>query len=420
MPSFADLDLIPPLLRALEDEGYSTPTPIQAEAIPALLEDRDLLGIAQTGTGKTAAFSLPVLQKLWQSRQRGPRTIRALVISPTRELAAQIGERFVAYGAHMDLRSAVIFGGVSQRPQVSALRKGLDILVATPGRLLDLCDQGHIDLSKVEHLVLDEADRMLDMGFIRDIRRVISMIPADRQSLLFSATMPDSIAKLAGSLLHRPIRVEVVPESTPVERIEQQVMFVPRSDKRHLLADLLANPKIRSAIVFTRTKHGANRVVKHLDRIGVDSAAIHGNKSQGARTRALDGFRSGTLRVLVATDVAARGIDVDDISHVINFDLPHPAEVYVHRIGRTGRAGASGQAISFCDETEGEYLRAIEKLIGRKLLVNEDHDFHDEAVRDAVPLPRPKPKPRQGGGRRRGGRSGGGRSGGGRSGGGRN
>ena len=407
MPSFADLDLIPPLLRALDDEGYSTPTPIQAEAIPALLQDRDLLGIAQTGTGKTAAFSLPVLQKLWQSQRRGPRSIRALVISPTRELAAQIGERFVAYGAHMDLRSAVIFGGVSQRPQVSKLRKGLDILVATPGRLLDLHDQGHIDLSRVEHLVLDEADRMLDMGFIRDIRRVISMIPAERQSLLFSATMPDSIAKLAGSLLRQPIRVEVVPESTPVERIEQQVMFVPRADKRRLLSDLLANPSIRSAIVFTRTKHGANRVVKHLDRIGVSAAAIHGNKSQGARTRALDGFRSGTIRVLVATDVAARGIDVDDISHVINFDLPHPAEVYVHRIGRTGRAGASGEAISFCDETEGEYLRAIEKLISRSLPVNVDHDFHDESVREAVPLPRPKP--RQGGGRRRGGRSGGGR-----------
>jgi ATP-dependent RNA helicase RhlE len=421
LPSFADLDLVPPLLRALADEGYSTPTPIQAETIPALLQDRDVLGIAQTGTGKTAAFSLPVLQKLWQSQQRGPRSIRALVISPTRELAAQIGERFVAYGAHMDLRSTVIFGGVSQRPQVSALRKGLDILVATPGRLLDLTDQGHVDLSRVEHLVLDEADRMLDMGFIRDIRRVISMIPAERQSLLFSATMPDSIATLASSLLRQPIRVEVVPESTPVERIEQEVMFVPRADKRRLLSDLLANPSIRCAIVFTRTKHGANRVVKHLDRIGVDSAAIHGNKSQGARTRALDGFRSGTLRVLVATDVAARGIDVDDISHVINFDLPHPAEVYVHRIGRTGRAGASGQAISFCDETEGEYLRAIQKLIGRELPVNEDHAFHDEAVRDAVPLPRPKPKPRQGGGGRgrRGGRSGGGRSGGGRSGGGR-
>ncbi|MDG1480828.1 MAG: DEAD/DEAH box helicase, partial [Myxococcota bacterium] len=412
MPSFADLDLIPPLLKALEDEGYTTPTPIQAEAIPALLEGRDLLGIAQTGTGKTAAFSLPVIQHLWKNRRSGARRIRALVISPTRELAAQIGERFAAYGAHIDLRSTVIFGGVSQRPQVSKLRNGLDILVATPGRLLDLQDQGYIDLSGVEYLILDEADRMLDMGFIRDIRRVISLIPAKRQSLLFSATMPNSIASLANSLLNKPVRIEVVPESTPVERIEQRVMFVSHSNKRTLLTDLLGNPAITSAIVFTRTKHGANRVVKHLDRVEVKSAAIHGNKSQGARTRALSGFKDGSIRVLVATDVAARGIDVDDISHVINFDLPHPAEVYVHRIGRTGRAGASGQAISFCDETESDYLRAIEKLIGMRLEANEDHDWHDGSIRDS----RPPPKKQQGG---RGGRGGGGRGGGGRGGGGR-
>jgi ATP-dependent RNA helicase RhlE len=419
LPSFADLDLIPPLLRALEDEGYQTPTPIQAEAIPQLLQGRDLLGIAQTGTGKTAAFSLPVIQHLWRSRSGGARRIRALIISPTRELAAQIGDRFVAYGAHLDLRSAVIFGGVSQRPQVAGLRRGLDILVATPGRLLDLSDQGHVDLSAVEYLVLDEADRMLDMGFIRDIRRILSLIPAKRQSLLFSATMPDSIADLAASFLHNPARVEVVPESTPVEIIEQTVMFVPHAEKRSLLADLLADPAITSTIVFTRTKHGANRVVKHLDRIGVSSAAIHGNKSQGARTRALDGFKDGTVRVLVATDVAARGIDVEDISHVINFDLPHPAEVYVHRIGRTGRAGASGKAISFCDETEGDYLRAIEKLIDQRLAVNEDHPWHDPGIRDAVPPPQPQRG--RGGGRdgggRGGGRSGGGGRGGGRSGG---
>ena len=388
MPSFEDLDLIAPLLKALDDEGYSTPTPIQAEAIPALFKGRDLLGIAQTGTGKTAAFSLPVIQLLWESRKRGPRRIRALVTSPTRELAAQIGERFQAYGAHIDLKSTVIFGGVSQRPQVAKLRGGLDILVATPGRLLDLMDQGYIDLSHVEFLVLDEADRMLDMGFIRDIRRIISVLPKERQNLLFSATMPDTIAKLAGTLLTRPVRVEVVPESTPVERIDQSLMFVPRADKRRLLAHLLAGPAIRSAIVFTRTKHGANRVVQHLERCGIDSAAIHGNKSQGARTRAMDGFRNGTIRVLVATDVAARGIDVENISHVINFDLPHPAEVYVHRIGRTGRAGASGEAISFCDETEAEYLRAIERLIKQKLAVDPNHDWHDASIRDAVPPPK--------------------------------
>jgi ATP-dependent RNA helicase RhlE len=415
LPSFADLDLIPPLLKALADEGYTTPTPIQAEAIPALLEGRDLLGIAQTGTGKTAAFSLPVIQHLWKSRTSGSRRIRALVISPTRELAAQIGERFEAYGAHIDLRSTVIFGGVSQRPQVAKLRSGLDILVATPGRLLDLQDQGYIDLSGVEFLILDEADRMLDMGFIRDIRRVISLIPAKRQSLLFSATMPNSIASLANSLLNRPLRVEVVPESTPIERIEQSVMFVSMANKRSLLSDLLANPAITSSIVFTRTKHGANRVVKHLDRIGVKSAAIHGNKSQGARTRALAGFKDGTIRVMVATDVAARGIDVDNISHIINFDLPHPAEVYVHRIGRTGRAGAGGEAISFCDETESDYLRAIESLIKKRLEANENHEWHDGSIRDS----RPPPKKQQQRGRGGGGRGGGGRGGyGGRGGGG--
>ena len=409
MPTFEDLDLIDPLLDALEDEGYTTPTPIQVEAIPVLFEGRDLLGIAQTGTGKTAAFSLPVLQLLHEGQRKGARKIRALVVSPTRELAAQIGERFAAYGKNLDLRSTVIFGGVGQGAQVKALRGGLDILVATPGRLLDLQNQGHVDLSHVQFLVLDEADRMLDMGFIHDIRKLIAMLPKRRQNLLFSATMPGPIAKLAGTMLDRPVRVEVVPESTPVERITQYMMLVPKADKRRLLAYLLTDSSIKRAIVFTRTKHGANRVVKHLEQVGVTAAAIHGNKSQNARTRALTGFRDGSLRVMVATDVAARGIDVDGITHVINFDLPHPAEVYVHRIGRTARAGASGEAISFCDETEAEFLRAIEKLTKQRIEVDSDHDWHEPSVLTAPPPPKPQRGPRPGRGNRRG--SGGGRRG---------
>ncbi|MBN2798481.1 MAG: DEAD/DEAH box helicase [Deltaproteobacteria bacterium] len=401
--SFAELDLIDPLLDALEDEGYTTPTPIQAEAIPALFEGRDLLGIAQTGTGKTAAFSLPVLQLLWESKRPGPRRVRALVTSPTRELAAQIGERFQAYGAHLDMRTTVIFGGVGQGPQVDALRSGVDILVATPGRLLDLHNQGHVNLSHVEFLVLDEADRMLDMGFIHDIRKLIALLPEKRQNLLFSATMPAGIAQLAGTLLRRPLRVEVTPESTPVERIGQTVMLVPQAHKRSLLSHLLTHNDIGRALVFTRTKHGANRVVKHLDGAGIGAAAIHGNKSQGARTKALDGFKDGSLRVLVATDVAARGIDVDGITHVINFDLPHPAETYVHRIGRTARAGAEGQAISFCDETEAEYLRAIERLTRQRLPVDDQQPWHEPSVLRAAPPPPEVRRPRPGRGQPSGG-----------------
>jgi ATP-dependent RNA helicase RhlE len=417
LPSFADLDLIDPLLKALDAEGYDTPTPIQADAIPALFEGRDLLGIAQTGTGKTAAFALPVLQLLAEGRSPRPRHIRALVVSPTRELAAQIGTRFTAYAKHLDLKNTVIFGGVKQGAQVAALRKGVDILVATPGRLLDLVDQGFIDLSRVEFLVLDEADRMLDMGFVNDVRKIIKLVPKKRQNLLFSATMPKVIGDLASSLLTKPIRVEVVPESTPVERIDQLVMLVRKADKRKLLTWVLSDDDITSAIVFTRTKHGANRVVKHLDKEGISAAAIHGNKSQNARDRAMNGFRSGELRVLVATDVAARGIDIDTITHVINFDMPHPAEVYVHRIGRTGRAGREGEAISFCDEEEGDMLRAVERLIRQKLEIDDDHEWHDPAI---LTEPVQKPPQRQGrGGGRPGGRSGGGRSGGGRSGGGR-
>jgi ATP-dependent RNA helicase RhlE len=374
--SFDSLDLIEPLRRALAAENYEHPTPIQAQAIPPLLEERDVLGCAQTGTGKTAAFALPILQHLTEDPTEGRRFIRALVLTPTRELAAQIGEAFQAYGRFLDLRHLVIFGGVNQRPQVSALRNGIDILVATPGRLLDLQGQGHLSLEDVEFFVLDEADRMLDMGFIRDIRRIMAVLPDDRQNLLFSATMPDSIVKLAGGFLHDPVRVEVDPQSTTVESITQRVMFVTKADKRRLLSHLLAGPEVESAIVFTRTKHGANRVAKQLSRDGVNAVAIHGNKSQNARTRALATFKAREVRVLVATDIASRGIDVDDISHIFNYDLPNIAESYIHRIGRTGRAGRKGVAIAFCDESESEFLRDIEKLIGEKLEVVDDHEWH--------------------------------------------
>ena len=380
MNSFTSLDLIEPIQRALAEEGYKQPTPIQASAIPPLLEGRDVLGCAQTGTGKTAAFLLPILQILSEMPATGKRSIKALVLSPTRELAAQIGESFDLYGRHLDLRHRVIFGGVNQRPQVADLRKGVDVLVATPGRLLDLHGQGFIDFRNIEFFVLDEADRMLDMGFIRDIRRVLELLPSERQNLLFSATMPKSIVKLAQGFLHRPITVEVDRQSTTVERINQQVMFVNRRDKRKLLKSLLQNSEMESVIVFTRTKHGANRVVKDLVKAGVSAAAIHGNKSQGARTRALDGFKTGTIRVLVATDIASRGIDVDGVSHVINFDLPNISESYVHRIGRTGRAGREGVAIAFCDDTESDYLRDIEKLIGSSIEVMENHDWHYPAA----------------------------------------
>jgi len=374
--TFESLDLIEPLQRALADEGYERPTPIQASAIPPLLEGKDVLGCAQTGTGKTAAFLLPIIQLLSEMPRPGKPVIQALILTPTRELAAQIGESFDIYSKYLPLRHRVIFGGVNQRPQVASLRQGVDVLVATPGRLLDLHGQGHIDFRNVEFFVLDEADRMLDMGFIHDIRRVLKLLPERRQNLLFSATMPNSIVKLASGFLHKPIKVEVDRQSTTVERINQQVMFVNRSDKKRLLQHLLKDPDVESAIVFTRTKHGANRVVKELAKAGVEAAAIHGNKSQGARTRALAGFKAGTIRVLVATDIASRGIDVDGVSHVFNYDLPNISESYVHRIGRTARAGREGIAIAFCDDTESDYLRDIEKLIGSKIDVVEDHEWH--------------------------------------------
>jgi ATP-dependent RNA helicase RhlE len=387
------------------------------------LQGRDLLGIAQTGTGKTAAFALPILEHLAKKTDRAQRgTARALILAPTRELAAQIGDSFESYGRHLDLRHHVIFGGVGQNPQVRALKAGLDILVACPGRLLDLQGQGFVDLSQVDFFVLDEADRMLDMGFIHDVKRVLRLLPRRRQNLLFSATMPPAIVNLAGDFLHDPVHVEVTPNATTVERIDQKVMFVEQADKRRLLAEIIAQGDVEQAIVFTRTKHGANRLVKQLDEVGIQALAIHGNKSQGARTRALDAFREGTLSILVATDVASRGIDVDGVSHVFNFDLPNEPESYVHRIGRTGRAGRAGQAIAFCDETEGAYLRDIQKLIGEDIAIDDDHPWHTR-----VPDPRsPRPpnggrgggggRPRGGGGRGGGGRGGGGRGGGGRGG----
>ena len=376
MTNFASLELMEPLLRALSTQGYENPTPIQAAAIPPLLRGEDVLGCAQTGTGKTAAFLLPVLQRISTSPRKGKRKIRGLVLTPTRELAAQINESFANYAEFVDLRGMVIFGGVNQRPQVSQLRRGIDVLIATPGRLLDLHGQGYIDFNDVEFFVLDEADRMLDMGFIRDIQRIIKLLPSDRQNLLFSATMPNAIVRLASAFLNNPTRVEVDPESSTVERIRQFVMYVSKPNKKRLLRDLLKDKDIESAIVFTRTKHGANKVVKELIKGGVEAAAIHGNKSQGARTRALAGFKTGDIRVLVATDIASRGIDVDGVSHVFNYDIPNISESYVHRIGRTARAGREGVAIAFCDETETGYLRDIERLIGEAIEVDIDHEWH--------------------------------------------
>jgi len=394
LDSFDSLDLIEPLRRALAAQDYEAPTPIQARAIPPLLQGRDVLGCAQTGTGKTAAFALPTLQHISQRKRSGRPVIRALVLTPTRELAAQIDESFSAYGRYLELRSLVIFGGVNQRPQVEALRRGVDVLVATPGRLLDLHGQGFIDFGDVDFFVLDEADRMLDMGFIHDIRRVLKLLPNERQNLLFSATMPDPIVKLARGFLHDPVRVEVDPQSTTVESIEQHVMFVAKADKKRLLRELLRDPEIESTIVFTRTKHGANRVVKELSKTGVEAAAIHGNKSQSARTRALKGFKDGRIRVLVATDIASRGIDVEGVSHVFNYDLPNIPESYVHRIGRTGRAGRAGIAIAFCDESEVPFLRDIERLTKSSIDVDDDHEWHlEDARRDAAARA-------QGGGRR--------------------
>ena len=375
--SFEKLNLIQPIARALADEGYTKPTPIQEQAIPIILERRDLFGIAQTGTGKTAAFAIPVLQLLNEEagRETGRRTIKVLICTPTRELAIQIGESFAAYGKNLRLRHTVIFGGVTQKAQTDALQAGIDILIATPGRLLDLMSQQFITLQNIKWFVLDEADRMLDMGFIHDIKKIIAKLPAKRQSLFFSATMPPEILKLAGTILTNPATVEVTPASSTVDKIRQAVYFVEKSNKKNLLNHLLADKAITSALVFTRTKHGADRVVKDLARAGILAQAIHGNKSQNARQGALNNFKNGKTRVLVATDIAARGIDIDELTHVINYELPNIPETYVHRIGRTGRAGASGVALSFCDAEEKEYLRDIHKLIGKQIPVVEDHPY---------------------------------------------
>jgi ATP-dependent RNA helicase RhlE len=393
--TFDDLGLAEPLLRAIRTENYTTPTPIQAQAIPYLLEGRDLLGIAQTGTGKTAAFALPILHRLAADpvpRKRG--AVRALVLTPTRELAVQIVENFRSYGQHLGLRSAVIFGGVGQQPQVDNLARGLDVLVATPGRLLDLMNQRHANLRDLSILVLDEADRMLDMGFIHDVKRIIATLPKERQTLFFSATMPNDVEKLANNILKEPVRIEVTPPATTVERIDQRVYFVDAGNKNALLADLLKDRAIERVLIFTRTKHGADRVVKHIERIGVDAQAIHGNKSQNARQRALNDFRDGNTRVLVATDIAARGIDVDGITHVINFEIPNVPETYVHRIGRTARAGRDGTALSFCDKSEKSYLRDIEKLTRQSLTVVQEHSFHGPAAPSAEPQERERPRDR--------------------------
>ena len=399
MTPFSGLELIEPIQRAISAQGYTSPTPIQAEAIPYLLNSRDLLGCAQTGTGKTAAFVLPMLDRFARApASAGPRRCRALILTPTRELAAQIGDSIRDYGRFLKLRHAVIFGGVGQGPQVKALAKGVDLLVATPGRLLDLVGQGHVLLDRLDVFVLDEADRMLDMGFIHDVRRVIRTLPANRQTLLFSATMPDEIAKLASGILRDPVRVEVTPVGTTAERIEQRVMHVAKADKPKLLQRLLGDPAIERVLVFARTKHGADRVAKQLDRAGIPADAIHGNKAQNARTRALARFKSDRGRVLVATDIAARGIDVDDVTHVVNYDLPNVAESYVHRIGRTARAGKGGIAIAFCDIEERPYLKDIEKLIRSRIPVDQDHPWHlappVEPVKVA-PVSRPRSRRRR-------------------------
>ena len=376
--SFEKLSLIEPILRALKNEGYTTPTPIQEQAIPVLLQRKDLLGCAQTGTGKTAAFAIPILQLLHNDELfvKGPAGIKTLILTPTRELAIQIGESFAAYGKHLRLRHTVVFGGVPQRSQTDALRSGVDILIATPGRLLDLMDQRFVKLQHIKMLVLDEADRMLDMGFIHDVKKIIARVPAQRQTIFFSATMPAEISSLANTILTNPVRVEVTPVSSTANTVKQAVYFVDKKDKRKLLLHLLQDRNIVTALVFARTKHGADRVAKDLVNSGIRAEAIHGNKSQGARQRALTNFKAQTTRVLVATDIAARGIDVEELSHVINFELPNIPETYVHRIGRTGRAGSSGISLSFCDEEEKEYLRDIHKLIKKTIPVVEDQPYH--------------------------------------------
>jgi ATP-dependent RNA helicase RhlE len=387
--SFNNLQLIEPVLKALSIEGYTKPTPIQEKSIPAILQNKDLLGCAQTGTGKTAAFAIPILQLMHHQQQQtspqGQRKIKALILTPTRELAIQIEESFKSYGKFLDLKHLVMFGGVSQFNQVNALRRGVDILVATPGRLLDLLNQRHLTLNDIKFFVLDEADRMLDMGFVHDVKRIIAKLPAKRQTLFFSATMPQEIQQLANVLLTNPVKVEVTPVSSTVDIIQQSIYFVEKQDKQSLLQHLLNDKKIETVLVFTQTKHGADRIAKNLNRAGIFTEAIHGNKSQNARQTALENFKNRRTRVLVATDIAARGIDIDELAHVINFDLPNVPETYVHRIGRTGRAGASGTAFSFCDREEKLLLRDIQKLINKTIPVVNEHPYHSTSFNNKVP-----------------------------------
>jgi ATP-dependent RNA helicase RhlE len=413
--SFENLNLIEPILKALRTEGYTTPTPIQEQAIPFILQHRDLLGCAQTGTGKTAAFAIPILQLLFLDKQKHKeqKSIKALILTPTRELAIQISESFTAYGKNTGLKNLVIFGGVSQGPQTDALRRGVDILIATPGRLLDLMNQRFVHLDQIKMLVLDEADRMLDMGFVHDVKKIIAKVPQNRQTLFFSATMPNEIQSLADSILQKPAKVEVAPVSSTADTIQQSLYFVEKNDKRLLLNHILKDKNIKTALVFTRTKHGADKVVKDLVKAGITAEAIHGNKSQNARQRALSNFKNRTTRVLIATDIAARGIDIDDLTHVINYEIPNIPETYVHRIGRTGRAGASGIALTFCDgEEEIDFMKDIHKLIAKEIPVEEGHPYPlsiqamtEKMMSKAKNAPA---KAKSGGGGSRGGRPGGG------------
>ncbi len=380
--TFKDLSIAPAILKALETKGYTKPTPIQEKAIPLLLAGRDLLGCAQTGTGKTAAFAIPILQHLYAdaSTKSGPRKIKALVVTPTRELAIQIDDNFTEYGQNTHLKNTVIFGGVKQGKQTEKLKRGVDILVATPGRLLDLMQQGYISLKDIDYFVLDEADQMLDMGFIHDIKRLLAKLPNKRQSLFFSATMPKNILELSQTILHNQAEVSVKPEQATAEKVSQAIYFVKKGDKSKLLIDLIHENEGASTLVFSRTKHGADKVVRTLEKAGIKAAAIHGNKSQNARQRALGAFKDGALNILIATDIAARGIDVSELALVVNYDLPNIPETYVHRIGRTGRAKASGIALSFCDSVERAYLISIEKLIRQKIPVVQEHAYVDETV----------------------------------------
>ncbi|MCY6483880.1 DEAD/DEAH box helicase [Clostridium aestuarii] len=387
---FENLDIIEPIQKALKEQGYIKTTPIQEKSIPTILNRKDFIGCAQTGTGKTAAFAIPLLQNLSNEKivKKGPKPIRALILAPTRELAIQIGESFTSYGKYVNLKNIVIFGGVSQKPQTNALKAGVDILIATPGRMLDLFNQKYIDLCNVKYFVLDEADRMLDMGMIHDVKRIIAQLPKIRQTMLFSATMPKEISKLVDSIVKDPVKVEVTPVSSTVDTITQEVYFVRKKHKKSLLKHLLKDESIDSVLVFSRTKRGANGITNDLIKAGIEAEAIHGNKSQNARQRALNNFKEGKIRVLVATDIAARGIDVHELSHVINFDLPEVPETYVHRIGRTGRAGLKGAAISFCDEEEKEHLNDIEKLIRKTIPLIEEHPY--KIIAGSTPIAKKK------------------------------